>query len=99
MANLNVTYDQMRDAAARLVQGKDDITTRLTELNQMIGNLVSSGYVTDQSSRAFQETFDKYVLNTKGAIDALDGLSQFLIKAADAIQETDTGLAGAIKGQ
>lgn len=98
MANINVTYDQMQDAAGKLIAGKDDITAKLTELNSMIDNLVASGYVTDQSSVAFDETFDKYILNTKGAIDALDGLSQFLIKAADAMRETDTGLAGAIRG-
>jgi WXG100 family type VII secretion target len=98
MANINVTYDQMRDAAGRLVAGKDDITAKLTEMSQLVDNLVASGYVTDQSSRAFDETFDKYIMNTKGAMDALDGLSQFLIKAADAMQETDTGLAGSIRG-
>lgn len=98
MANLNVTYDQMRDAASRLVAGKDAITDKLTELNQMIDDLVASGYVTDQSSRAFDETFDKFIMNTKGAVDALEGLSQFLIKAADAMQETDSGLASSIRG-
>ena len=98
MANLNVTYDQMRDAAGRLIAGKEEITSKLPELNQMIDNLVASGYVTDQSSRAFDETFDKFIMNTKGAVDALDGLSQFLIKAADAMEQTDTGLAGSIRG-
>lgn len=98
MANISVTYDQMKDAAARLIQGKEEITTKLTELNQLIDNLVASGYVTDQSSRAFDETFDQFVVGTKSGIEALDGLSQFLNAAADAIQETDTSLASAIKG-
>jgi len=97
MANLNVTYEEIKSAAAQLLQGKEDITTKLTELNQQIDNLVASGYVTDQSSKAFDETFDKFILGTKSGIEALDGLSKFLISAADAMQQTDEGLANAIK--
>jgi len=98
MANLSVTYEEIKDAAARLIQGKEDITTKLTELNQLIDNLVASGYVTDQSSRAFDETFDQFITGTKSGIEALDGLSKFLVSAADAMQQTDEQLAQSIKG-
>jgi len=98
MANVNVTYDDMRNAATQLTQGKDEITQKLTELSQLVDNLVSSGYVTDQSSRAFDDTFDQFITGTKSAVEALDGLSKFLLAAADGLQQTDEQLANSIKG-
>ena len=97
MANLNVTYEDMKTAAAQLIQGKEDITAKLSELNQLIDNLVASGYVTDQSSRAFDQTFDQFITGTKTGIEALDGLSKYLVAAADAMQSTDEGLAQSIQ--
>ncbi len=98
MANINVTYDQMTDAAGRLSTGKEEITQKLVDLNTMITQLVSNGYVTEQSSVAFNDTFEKYVQNTKGAIAALEDLSMFLKKAAEALRQTDTSLANTLRG-
>ncbi len=98
MANMNVSYDQMRDAATRLTTGKDDIGAKFNEMSHTITQLVSSGYVTDSSSSAFHDTFEKYVQSSRIALDALDGLAGFLVQAADALQQTDTGLAGKIRG-
>ena len=47
MANLNVSYQEMRDAATRLTNGQDEITTKLNELKAFIESLISSGFVTD----------------------------------------------------
>lgn len=99
MANINVTYDDMRDAAAQLNQGKEDITTKLTELDTRINNLVASGYVTDQSSVAFDQSFDQFIVGVKQAVEGLEGLSKYLIAAADALHSTDEGLAKSISGQ
>ena len=53
MANLNVTYGDMRDAASRLSSGQQEINAQLTRLKSLVDRLVSGGYVTDQSSIAF----------------------------------------------
>jgi WXG100 family type VII secretion target len=97
MANINVSYDQMEDAAGRLRMGKEDLGAKLGELQTMITNLVSSGFVTDSSSQAFEETTHKFITGTKTALEALDSLAYFLSSAASAMRETDAGLAGKIR--
>jgi len=98
MANLNVTYDDLRDAARRLQTGKDDLHTKLTELSNLINQLTASGFQAEQSSAAYRDSFEQFRTGTSQAIDGLDGLANFLVSAADALQQTDEGLANAIRG-
>ncbi|WP_084074184.1 WXG100 family type VII secretion target [Demequina sp. NBRC 110052] len=99
MANLNVTYDDLRLAADQLTSGQGDLDSRLMELRAYIDNLVSEGYVTSSSSPAFQEQYTQFTDSAKTAVSALEGLSQFLRSAADTLQQTDESLASAIRGQ
>lgn len=99
MANLNVTYDDLRNAGNQLVNGKGDLESRLMELKSFIDNLVAGGYVTSASSGAFQEEYTQFTQSATTAVSALDGLSGFLRSAADALQQTDEALASAIRGQ
>lgn len=98
MANLNVTYDEMNSVAQRLRNGKEDMHTTLGELQNLVQQLVSSGYSTDLSSPAFRDTFDSFTTNTKSAVDALDSLANYLVKAAEAMSSTDESLANALNG-
>lgn len=98
MANLNVTYDDLTDAAARLRAGKDDLHGKLTELSNLVQNLTASGFQAEQSSAAYRDSFEQFRAGTSQAIDGLEGLSSFLISAADALRQTDEGLASAIRG-
>jgi WXG100 family type VII secretion target len=96
MANINVTYEQMNEAAGRINLGREEITNKLTELNSLVDDLVASGFVTDQSSREFDATFEQFITSTKSGIEALEGLAKFLTSAADAMSQTDEALARAI---
>lgn len=98
MANLNVTYDELRDSAQRLLAGKDDLHQKLAELSNLVNNLTASGFQAEQSSAAYRDSFEQFTTGTRSAIDGLDGLSKFLVSAADALQQTDEGLASAIRG-
>lgn len=93
MANINVTYQEMRDAATKLKTGKDDITTSLNQLKSYIGNLISSGFVTEQASVKFGETYNTFTTNATSTINALEGLASYLEQAAQAMADTDTQLA------
>ena len=98
MANLNVSYGEMRDAATRLTTGQDDITTKLNELKGYIEGLISAGFVTDQASVTFGDSYRKF---THGATELMGGLSslgEYLRKASDALEDTDTQLAAALRG-
>jgi WXG100 family type VII secretion target len=97
MPNLNVTYQDMIDAATKLSNGKKDIETKLRELKSMVDGLVNGGYVTDKSSKAFDDSYSEFNDGVTKTIEGLDGMSDYLNKAAQALQDTDTQLAGAIK--
>lgn len=98
MANLNVTYEDLREAAQRLNAGKDDMIGKLSELSNLVETLTSNGFQAEQSSAAYRDSFEQFRSGTSQAIDGLDGLSSFLVSAADTLQQTDEGLANAIRG-
>lgn len=96
MANVNVTYDEMRSAATRLNAGREEITAKLEELQKLVNSLVNGGFVTDTASKQFE---DSYIRFTRGAGDTIDGLQQmssYLTKAADTFQDADKALSSAL---
>jgi WXG100 family type VII secretion target len=97
MANLNVTYEEMDDAARRLDAGRDQMTGLLTELKGLIDGLVASGFQTQAASGVFQTTYEEFTTGTTKAVEGLTGLSQFLRSAATAMQKTDEELANALR--
>lgn len=98
MANLNVTYDDLRDVAGRLKNGQGELQQKLSELSNLVTNLTASGFQAEQSSAAYRDSFEQFRSGTSSAIDGLEGLANFLTSAADALQQTDEGLASAIRG-
>jgi len=97
MANMNVTYSEMKDAAGRIRMGKDDINAKLLELGTMVDGLVAGGFQTDQASKAYDQKFDEYTASTTKIIDALDGLAMFLDQAAETLERTDGELSSSIQ--
>jgi len=93
---MNVTYQEMHDAATKLTTGESDINSKLTELKNYIAQLVSSGFVTDQASGRFNDTYQQFTTAATQTISALDGLASYLNQAANAIQETDQQLANGL---
>ncbi|CAN5327624.1 hypothetical protein BH09ACT6_BH09ACT6_03810 [soil metagenome] len=97
MANLNVTYEEMTQAASRLDAGRDQMTHTLTDLRRLIDQLVANGFQTQMASGAFNDTYEKFTSGTTQAVSGLEGLSQFLRSAAEAMAKTDEELAKSIK--
>ncbi len=98
MANIHVTYSDMANAANQLTSGQQDLESKLQQLKSYMDSLVSSGYVTEQSSVAFQEQFAQFTTSATGVVGALEGMAQFLRSAADTMEQTDASLASAIRG-
>ncbi|MDR1078218.1 MAG: WXG100 family type VII secretion target [Propionibacteriaceae bacterium] len=94
MANLNVSYDDMSNAARGLRAGKENLNSELERLRQQIDNLVSSGFVTDRASVAFQSDYEQYNQGAKSTVDALEDIATRLDQTAQALAETDAALAG-----
>ena len=57
MPNVNVTYAEMQAAARQLQAGEQTIEGDLTRLKHLVDNLVAGGYVTDTSSKRFEESY------------------------------------------
>jgi len=97
MANLNVTFDDMEAAAKDLFDGKSDIEGQLQRLKAGIDGLVNGGYVTDKSSKAFQESYAEFNTGVTKTIEGLHGMGSYLQQAAKALAETDEQLAAALQ--
>ena len=96
MANVNVTYQQMRDAASKLDNGRVEIDTMLGQLKSLVDSLVAEGYVTDSSSKSFQGSYEEFTTGAKTTIGGLEGMSQYLNKAAQTFEDADSSLASAL---
>ena len=97
MANVNVTYDEMKAAGDRLKAGREEIETNLGTLQKLVNDLVQGGYVTDSSSQAFQTSYDEFTKGATRAIEGLNGMADYLKAAADTFQKADSELAAALK--
>ena len=96
MANVNVTYGEMQTAANRLNAGEQQMNSDLTNLQNMINNLVQSGYVTDTSSKQFEQSYTEFTQGARKMMAGLQGMAHYLDSAAKAFQDTDTHLANAL---
>jgi WXG100 family type VII secretion target len=99
MPNLNVTYTDMDDASTRLRNGKSDIEAQLSVLKKTVDSLVTGGYVTDQSSVQFQGSYDTFNTGVTNTLVGLDGMAEYLRKAAEAFRTADAQLAHSLRGQ
>ena len=95
--NVNVTYADMQSAATRLNSGEQQINGDLTNLQNMINQLVQGGYVTDTSSKQFEQSYTEFTQGARKMMDGLNGMASYLNAAAKAFHETDTQLAAALK--
>lgn len=97
MANVNVTYEEMRAAGKQLEAGQAEIEGKLEELKKLIDGLVAGGYVTDSSSKAFETSYTEFNTGAKNVIQGLEGMSKYLDSAATTFETADKELASALK--
>ena len=93
MANVHVDYAELQRNASQLKSGQQDIESQLGRLKSMIDNLVSSGFVTDQASGKFQQSYEQWNSGAKNVIQGLQGMSTFLDKAVAQHQQLDSELS------
>ena len=93
MANVNVTYEEMRAAAGQLSKGMSDVDSTLQSLQTLVNQLVRGGYVTDRSSQQFEASYQEFTKGATQVMLGLGGMSTYLNKAADAFEQVDQQLA------
>lgn len=96
MANINVSYSEMEQAAAQLGTGREEITSKLQLLQTQIQTLVSSGFVTDQASVKFNGAYTEYTTSANTVIAKLNEIQSFLAQTANAMREMDAQIASRI---
>ncbi|WP_209561662.1 WXG100 family type VII secretion target [Frigoribacterium sp. PvP032] len=96
MANVSVTFDEIRTQATQLRNGQRTIEDQLSQLKSQIETLVGSGFVTDRSSKAFDASYAAFTSGASKTIQAIEGMAGFLEGAADALQSTDEQLASSL---
>lgn len=97
MANVQVTFDQMRTAGTGLLHGRQQITDVLTALRQQVSDLVSGGFVTDQASVRFDEASQKFNAGAQQMMSGLDELARYLDQAASTLEDADRRLAAQLQ--
>lgn len=94
MAMINIDYDSMRKEAAALRRDEEQIRSELTALKGRVANLVSSGFVTERSSGAFEQRVEDFARSADAAISALSDLAAQLEQIAQRFAETDSTVLG-----
>ena len=93
MANVHVDYQELQRSSSQLKSGQQDVESQLARLKSMIDNLVSSGFVTDQASGKFQQSYEQWNSGAKNVIQGLQGMSSCLEKAIAQHQQLDSELS------
>lgn len=93
MANVNVTYTDMDSAAKQLGNGQVEIENMLNSLKKLVDGLVNGGYVTDKSSKQFEQSYAQFNQGITQTVQGLEGMSKYLSSAAQAFSQIDEQLA------
>jgi WXG100 family type VII secretion target len=93
MANITLDYESMRSEATALRNSEEQIKSELTALKGRVTNLVSSGFVTERSSGAFDQRVDDFKRASDATISALSDLASQLEQIVQTFADTDTATA------
>ncbi|GLY29099.1 WXG100 family type VII secretion target [Kineosporia sp. NBRC 101731] len=93
--SINVRYEDLQSTATQLNSGREEMVANLNRLKGLVDSLVSSGFVTDQASGRFQQSYQQWNTGASNAIQGLEGMSQFLNTAIAKHQQLDSELGSA----
>jgi WXG100 family type VII secretion target len=98
MPSISVTYQDMADAAGKLGNIEAGIQDQLRQAQSLVQNLVSSGFVTQAASKAFDHAYSEFTQGSTKMIDGMNQMGKYLTSAAQTMQQTDESLAKGIGG-
>lgn len=97
MANVSVSYGDLDTAVSDLKSGHDTLVSELNTLKSKIDALVSSGFVTDRASGAFQQSYEEFTKGATQTVDGLSGMEDFLNKTKQSMTYLDSQLASSLQ--
>jgi WXG100 family type VII secretion target len=96
MSDITASYAEMKSGAQKLNQGKASIEEQLGSLKRMVDQLVQTSFKTQKASPKFQQSYEQWDKGAKQAVEGLEGMSQFLDKAVQGMQELDSNLSSGL---
>ena len=93
---MTITFQDLITAAQKLNSEKQNIDQRLIFLRGYISNLVSCGFVTNQASVKFNESYMTFTQGALQTMSGLDDMAAYLREAAREFQEIDQQLAAGL---
>ena len=90
MPDVNVTYQEMETVAQQLTSGHEEISGMLTQLKARVDQLVGGGFVTDISSKKFEDAYTEFNSGVTATLEGLQEMSQFLTTTANRYRELDS---------
>ncbi len=98
MADITVSYDEMRNSVNQLKQGQQDIEGKLQSMKTMIKGLVETAFRTQSASPRFKDSYEQWDQGAMNVIAGLEGMSQFLEQAIASHQDLDSNLSSGLGG-
>src|SRR3954453_2697209 len=80
--SIKVTYDELQRTSTQLNTGREEMVAQLNKHKSLVDSLVSSGFVTDQASGRFQQSYQQWNTGASNAIQGLEGMRGFLHQAS-----------------
>ncbi|BDH09486.1 MULTISPECIES: WXG100 family type VII secretion target [Streptomyces] len=94
--NIQISPDEMREAATWLQNQKEQMQQSLHEANTKMDEMVEAAYSTPGAESKFRPYWEEYKNGTQNAIEGLHGVSEFIKQVADAFVDTDDQTSGSI---
>jgi WXG100 family type VII secretion target len=95
---IKVDYGELESSASQLRNAQQEIEGRLSQLQSMINNLMSSGFTTEIASGKFSESYKQWNDGAKKVTEGLNGMNTFLNKAIQEHKNLDASLGQATGG-
>jgi WXG100 family type VII secretion target len=90
--SIRVSYDDLQRTSTQLDSGRQEILGQLQKLKGLVDSLVASGFVTDQASGKFQQSYMQWNTGASNVLQGLEGMSGFLKTAIQQHQQLDAQL-------
>lgn len=94
---IRLTASEVEALASKFSSAADETTTTVNNLQMEVSN-AASGWEGD-AYNAFAQTFEDIKKQMTSVHDMYEGINTMLLGVVKSLQEADSGLAGAIRGQ
>lgn len=93
MADLDISYQKVQDAATKMALIKGDIAHALQSASRTVDELVGDGFSTPTASEEYGSSFAAFIKEAEAAVTAVGQLELFFRNVVTSFTEADADLA------